>query len=188
MRFDHQCPLSASKPTATAKSEALSKQHQQHFATNHSNTRAAAVQGTFAALSWLTAPGVYSEAPVATEMHSPAQRALSHLVMVAGHSVYTGASCKFSEARDNKNWFLVPYQRIPGTAESFVQHIQAGVEVCALASVHRTPLCTALLYARHTGPARAQLWSHPGCATTTRLDHKASNLHCQGIKPVFRQI
>jgi hypothetical protein len=68
---------------------------------------------------------------------SYSRRKLTHMIMVAGHSVYTGTD--FTQAKDNSNWFLVPYQQIPGTAESLVQHIQMGVEVSLpLSRVNRT--------------------------------------------------
>jgi hypothetical protein len=51
-----------------------------------------------------------------------------HLVVVAGHSVYIGSD--FADARNNSNWYLVDYQRVPGAASSFVEHIKLGVEVC----------------------------------------------------------
>lgn len=53
--------------------------------------------------------------------------AFSHLVIVAGHSVYIGAD--FSDAGNNSNWYLVDYQRKPGAAQSFVEHIRLGVQV-----------------------------------------------------------
>jgi hypothetical protein len=61
------------------------------------------------------------------EEYSPSRRKLDHLVMVAGHAVYIGTN--FLEAKQNDNWFLMPYQQVPGTAESFVQHIRMGVTV-----------------------------------------------------------
>ncbi|VFQ91306.1 unnamed protein product [Cuscuta campestris] len=52
-----------------------------------------------------------------------------NLVMVAGHSVYTSSSC---ESVDKENaWFLESYQKHPGQAETFVAHIQKGVELAA---------------------------------------------------------
>jgi hypothetical protein len=71
------------------------------------------------------------------ELFSPARLSFNHLVMVAGHSVYTGRN--FADAKQNSNWFLVPYQQVPGTAESFVEHIEEGVKVHVL--MHRICLC-----------------------------------------------
>ncbi|KAL6504825.1 hypothetical protein OROHE_023583 [Orobanche hederae] len=52
-----------------------------------------------------------------------------NLVMVAGHSVYTGSKC---EKVDEENaWYLEPYQKHPGQAATFVEHIQKGVEIAA---------------------------------------------------------
>ncbi|CAH9112225.1 unnamed protein product [Cuscuta epithymum] len=52
-----------------------------------------------------------------------------NLVMVAGHSVYTSSSCESVE-KENA-WFLESYQKHPGQAETFVAHIQKGVEITA---------------------------------------------------------
>lgn len=49
---------------------------------------------------------------------------LHHLVMVAGHSVYVGSD--LTKPREMASWFLEDYQKIPGQAESFVEHIQKG--------------------------------------------------------------
>jgi hypothetical protein len=51
-----------------------------------------------------------------------------HLVVVAGHSIYIGSN--FLDAKNNSNWYLMDYQRVPGAASSFVEHIELGVEVC----------------------------------------------------------
>ncbi|CAN6475743.1 unnamed protein product [Victoria cruziana] len=54
---------------------------------------------------------------------------LRNLVMVAGHSVYTSTSC---EKIDGENsWFLESYQKHPGQAATFLQHIKEGVEIAA---------------------------------------------------------
>jgi hypothetical protein len=47
--------------------------------------------------------------------------ALRNLVMVAGHSVYTSASCGKLDREDS--WFLEPYQRHPGQAATFLAHV-----------------------------------------------------------------
>jgi len=54
---------------------------------------------------------------------------LRNLVMVAGHSVYTSASCGGTDREDS--WFLEPYQRHPGQAATFVAHIKEGVDIAA---------------------------------------------------------
>ena len=69
----------------------------------------------------------HAEGPGAPEVFSPAARQLTHMVMVAGHSVYTGAD--YAQAANNDNWYLMDYQKVPGTAQSFVQHIETGVKV-----------------------------------------------------------
>lgn len=56
-----------------------------------------------------------------------------HLIMVAGHSVYR--SHNFSEPEENANWYLLDYQRVPGQAKTFVEHIKIGVLVCVDSSV-----------------------------------------------------
>lgn len=54
---------------------------------------------------------------------------LRNLVMVAGHSIYTSASCGKIDREDS--WFLEPYQKNPGQAATFVEHIKDGVEIAA---------------------------------------------------------
>lgn len=50
---------------------------------------------------------------------------LKNLVMVAGHSVYTSSSC--GKADEEDSWFLMPYQKHPGQAASFLAHIREGI-------------------------------------------------------------
>ncbi|KAI3464630.1 hypothetical protein Pfo_021293 [Paulownia fortunei] len=50
-----------------------------------------------------------------------------NLVMVAGHSVYTSSSCERVDKEDA--WYLESYQKHPGQAATFVEHIQKGVEI-----------------------------------------------------------
>ncbi|KAL3685641.1 hypothetical protein R1sor_003663 [Riccia sorocarpa] len=52
---------------------------------------------------------------------------LRNLVMVAGHAVYTNYSCVKGD--EENCWFLEPYQKHPGQASTFVEHIKTGVEV-----------------------------------------------------------
>jgi len=54
---------------------------------------------------------------------------LRNLVMVAGHSVYTIATCGGTDREES--WFLEPYQRHPGQAATFVAHIKEGVDIAA---------------------------------------------------------
>lgn len=54
---------------------------------------------------------------------------LRSLVMVAGHAVYTSSKCDKPEGEDS--WYLEPYQKHPGQANTFIAHIQAGVEAAA---------------------------------------------------------
>jgi len=54
---------------------------------------------------------------------------LRNLVMVAGHSVYTSATCGGTDREES--WFLEPYQRHPGQAATFVAHIKEGVDIAA---------------------------------------------------------
>lgn len=56
---------------------------------------------------------------------------LRNLVMVAGHAVYTSASCGGAGAGREGSWFLEPYQRHPGQAATFVAHVRAGVAAAA---------------------------------------------------------
>lgn len=52
---------------------------------------------------------------------------LKNLVMVAGHSVYTGTNCEKGDGEES--WFLESYQKHSGQAATFLEHIRAGVEV-----------------------------------------------------------
>lgn len=63
-----------------------------------------------------------------TEHNSP-YTSLSRLVMVAGHAVYTSSTCGKPEGEDS--WYLEPYQKHPGQASTFVDHIRAGVEAAS---------------------------------------------------------
>lgn len=54
---------------------------------------------------------------------------LRNLVMVATHSVYTSTSCEEVDKEDS--WFLLSYQKHPGQAATFVQHVRGGVEIAA---------------------------------------------------------
>jgi len=51
---------------------------------------------------------------------------LRNLVLVAGHAVYVGVD--FHEATKESSWFLEDYQKVPGEAQSFVDHIALGVQ------------------------------------------------------------
>eukprot|EP00252_Welwitschia_mirabilis_P024343 TRINITY_DN7186_c0_g1_i1.p1 TRINITY_DN7186_c0_g1~~TRINITY_DN7186_c0_g1_i1.p1 ORF type:complete len:319 (+),score=30.41 TRINITY_DN7186_c0_g1_i1:320-1276(+) len=64
------------------------------------------------------------------EMDDYPLKELKNLVMVAGHSVYMGNKCgKGGGDGDEGAWFLESYQRHPGQAATFVEHIKVGVEV-----------------------------------------------------------
>ncbi|XP_074296102.1 uncharacterized protein C57A10.07-like [Silene latifolia] len=54
---------------------------------------------------------------------------LKNLVMVAGHSVYTSSNC--GKVDSENSWFLESYQKHPGQAATFLDHIKEGVEVAA---------------------------------------------------------
>lgn len=54
---------------------------------------------------------------------------LQNLVLVAGHAVYTGVDFHLAAREDS--WFLEPYQRVEGEAQSFVDHIRLGAELAA---------------------------------------------------------
>ena len=56
---------------------------------------------------------------------------LTHLVLVAGHAVYMGHDFSPDAASRNSAWLLESYQRVPGQAETFIEHIRAGVEATA---------------------------------------------------------
>lgn len=61
--------------------------------------------------------------------HDSPYTSLETLVMVAGHAVYTSSKCDKPEGEDS--WYLEPYQKHPGQASTFVNHIKAGVEAAA---------------------------------------------------------
>jgi hypothetical protein len=54
---------------------------------------------------------------------------LRNLVLVAGHAVYTGVD--FHLAAREPSWFLEPYQKVEGEAQSFLDHIRLGVTLAA---------------------------------------------------------
>ena len=54
---------------------------------------------------------------------------LHNLVMVATHLVYTSTSCE--EVDKDDSWVLLSYQKHPGQAATFVEHIRGGVEIAA---------------------------------------------------------
>ncbi|CAN1175909.1 Uncharacterized protein C57A10.07 [Linum perenne] len=60
------------------------------------------------------------------EMNEYPYHNLKNLVMVAGHSIYTSSRCGGVDKEDS--WFLEPYQKHPGQASTFVDHIREGVE------------------------------------------------------------
>eukprot|EP01018_Ginkgo_biloba_P019225 Gb_01467 [translate_table: standard] len=74
---------------------------------------------------------------VSTKVHRQRDRAiypyqnLHNLVMVAGHSVYTGTNCEKGSGGSENSWFLESYQKHPGQAATFLQHIRAGIESAA---------------------------------------------------------
>lgn len=71
--------------------------------------------------------------------HRPGQGALApapapwrrstHLVLVAGHAVFTGASRSASSIRSEGSWHLETFQR--GQLATMLQHIQRGVAIAA---------------------------------------------------------
>eukprot|EP00798_Chlamydomonas_sp_ICE-L_P021624 gene21624-28627_t len=54
---------------------------------------------------------------------------LRKLVLVAGHAVFVGLN--YAESNQENVWFLEEYQKVPGEAQSFVDHIQLGVQEAA---------------------------------------------------------
>ena len=54
---------------------------------------------------------------------------LKNLVLVAGHAVYTGID--YAEAAKESSWFLEEYQKVPGEAQSFLDHIKLGIQAAA---------------------------------------------------------
>lgn len=54
---------------------------------------------------------------------------LTHLVLVACHSVYVGVD--YTKTDDPANWYLLDYQKYPEYPQSFMKHIQLGVAEAA---------------------------------------------------------
>ncbi|KAF8063850.1 SPAC57A10.07 [Scenedesmus sp. PABB004] len=54
---------------------------------------------------------------------------LTHLVLVAGHAVYTGVD--YALATKESSWFLEAYQQVPGQAQTLLDHIKLGIETAA---------------------------------------------------------
>ncbi|KAI5075639.1 hypothetical protein GOP47_0009715 [Adiantum capillus-veneris] len=61
--------------------------------------------------------------------HPYPYRKLQNLVMVAGHAVFTSTGCDKVDMEGS--WFLESYQKHPGQALTFINHIRAGVESAA---------------------------------------------------------
>mmetsp|Transcript_11004 Transcript_11004/g.30176 ORF Transcript_11004/g.30176 Transcript_11004/m.30176 type:complete len:315 (+) Transcript_11004:353-1297(+) len=59
----------------------------------------------------------------------PAGEHLKRLVLVAGHAVYVGRD--YSEAAHESSWYLESYQKVPGEAQSFLDHIRLGIQEAA---------------------------------------------------------
>jgi hypothetical protein len=52
------------------------------------------------------------------------------LILVAGHSVTVSGHLEDAD-RDEKDWYLLPYQQHRGLPAAIVAHIKAGLEECA---------------------------------------------------------
>jgi len=55
----------------------------------------------------------------------PPMNAYSNLIVVTGHSILR---YNHTDINENEGWYLLPYQKIPGQAESFVEHIKIGIK------------------------------------------------------------
>lgn len=77
--------------------------------------------------SRLQLSNAYNRANVDTDSYPLSN--LRNLVMVAGHSIYTSSGCGKFDKEDS--WFLESYQKHPGQAATFVDHIKAGVDAAA---------------------------------------------------------
>ena len=53
----------------------------------------------------------------------------THLIMVAGHAVYTAASRSAEDIRSEDSWYLEPFQH--GQLSTMIGHIKRGVELAA---------------------------------------------------------
>lgn len=73
-------------------------------------------------------PLLFSPTPPSIEStieRSPEIRGLSHLIIVAGHAIWTGSDPSNRDQDDD--WILAPYQR-GGSVKTFWKHIARGVE------------------------------------------------------------
>lgn len=77
------------------------------------------------------APSVLEQQLAAGAHPHPQLAALTDLVVVTGHAVFTGTD--FSKAQDADSWYLEEYQQRQGPAvvDSFVEHIRVGVREAA---------------------------------------------------------
>lgn len=50
-----------------------------------------------------------------------------HVIIVAGHAIYTGSS-DIAEVNDDTNWILESYQQ-GGQVQTFISHIQQGIDI-----------------------------------------------------------
>jgi hypothetical protein len=77
------------------------------------------------------APSVLEQQLAAGAHPHPQLAALTDLVVVTGHAVFTGTD--FSKAQDADSWYLEEYQQRQGPAvvDSFVEHIRVGVHEAA---------------------------------------------------------
>lgn len=71
-----------------------------------------------------------TEADIASMSRRQEQwRNATSLIIVAGHAIYTGHLWTPQALRNERNWFLEPYQM--GMVDTFIAHIRRGVELAA---------------------------------------------------------
>jgi hypothetical protein len=91
------------------------QQPQPHEQPQHQHLRSKAVQ-------WVT------DSAQPFNENQAAEKAL-HLIMVAGHSVTISGHLEDAD-KDERDWFLLPYQQGRGLPTAIVAHIKAGIEEC----------------------------------------------------------
>uniref|UniRef100_A0A7S0S546 DUF218 domain-containing protein n=1 Tax=Chlamydomonas leiostraca TaxID=1034604 RepID=A0A7S0S546_9CHLO len=96
------------------------------FSANHSE----GVSQTSGAAVLAGATGLFSGAgkrgrKMMDQLPPPAAH-LKNLILVAGHAVFVGTD--YHAAQYESSWFLEEYQKVPGEAQSFVDHIALGVK------------------------------------------------------------
>lgn len=71
-----------------------------------------------------------SSSDAAKTLRAPSWTQATKLIIVAGHAVFRGSRWEPASLRDERNWYLEPYQS--GMVDTFLTHIRRGVDSAAL--------------------------------------------------------